>query len=67
VSFPPEEIAMARGTYAGLREHVDEIMEHFPVFLARPDKDEIPARVAKYASPEYESLLLDLRTKSGAA
>ncbi len=58
VEFSAEEIAMARGTFAGEKEHIEEILNNLATFEQRPDKGEIPARVAKYKTEAFDSFVV---------
>ena len=58
VVFSPEEIAMARGTFAAGEEHRDEIMNNLKIFMQRPDAGEIDERVAPYKTPAFESFVV---------
>jgi multimeric flavodoxin WrbA len=58
VAFSPEEIAMARGNFAALQEHVDEILHNLSLFDQRPDKDKIEERVAPYKAPTFEAFVI---------
>ena len=58
VTFTEEEQARARLNIGGLIEHVHEIKDNLRVFFQRPDKDEIPARLEKYKTDEYESFVV---------
>ena len=63
VAFSPEEIAMARGTFAASHEHNEEILNNLRIFEQRPDKDQIAERVAPYKAPAFESFVIPPPTK----
>jgi hypothetical protein len=58
VTFSKEDQKGPRLTLAGLKEYRDELRNNVAIFKRRPDKDELPKRVARYKSKEYESLVL---------
>ena len=66
VAWDKDELKRSRMTDKGKKEHIDEINNNLAIFLQRPDKEEIPERVKKYASPEYESFVIPAPKKMKA-